>query len=359
MEARTSPLARYLLAAYVLLLCYASLHPLTGWRDTGIDPLTFLGAPLWPRYYTVFDLTANVLVYMPLGALGIWAIYPRLRGPVAFFLVVLGGTLLSLLLETLQGYLPNRIPSELDWVLNTCGVAPGAAFGLSFVKVIVGQGILHDLRHRLFRPGKGTDAGLVLLAAWLLTQLDPATLLFGNGDLRKYFEAAPELLYPAVTFVRVEALVSAAQMVVIALLVSLLVNEGGPKRRVFLLILLVACVVRSVAFATFFEDDAFIWLTPGALFGLTFGAAAALGALSIARPGRVALCGVLLMAATTLVNIAPDNPYLAHDLQVWRQGQFLNFNGFTHLVSVLWPFAALAYLLAGADRRRAAGTESR
>lgn len=354
MDARTSPLARYLLAAYVLLVSYASLHPFTGWRDSGIDPFNFLGAPLWPRYYTFFDLAINVLVYMPLGMLAVWAVYPRLRGLLAFFAVALGGCLLSLLLETLQGYLPNRIPSELDWVLNSCGAALGAALGLAFVNVIIGQGILHDLRHRLFRAGKGVDAGLVLLAAWLLTQLDPATLLFGNGDLRGYFEAAPKVLYPAATFVRVEALVSAAQMVIVALLVSLLVAEGGPKRRIFLLVLFAACVVRSLAFGTLFEgDNAFIWLTPGAWFGLAFGIAAALGALSIARPGRVALCGVLLMAATALVNIAPDNPYLAHDLQVWHQGQFLNFNGFTHLMSVLWPFAALAYLLSGADRRRA------
>jgi hypothetical protein len=52
-----------------------------------------------------------------------------------------------------------------------------------------------------------------------------------------------------------------------------------------------------------------------------------------------------LMASTALVNLAPANPYLAQSLQVWPQGNFLNFNGLTHLTAELWPFAALAYLL--------------
>jgi hypothetical protein len=55
-----------------------------------------------------------------------------------------------------------------------------------------------------------------------------------------------------------------------------------------------------------------------------------------------------------LVNLAPENPYLVHSLAVWRQGHFLNFNGLTRLVSTLWPFAALAYVLAAAGRGRAA-----
>ena len=59
---------------------------------------------------------------------------------------------------------------------------------------------------------------------------------------------------------------------------------------------------------------------------------------------------VLLMAATVLVNLSPPNPYFTNTLRVWHQGHFLNFNGLTRLVSALWPFAALAYLLGGPAR---------
>ena len=68
-------------------------------------------------------------------------------------------------------------------------------------------------------------------------------------------------------------------------------------------------------------------------------------------PARLGLAAVLIMAATVLVNLAPPNPYLAASLKVWEQGHFLNFNGLTRLVSALWPFAALGYLIFLASRR--------
>ena len=59
-------LARYLALAWCALIVYASLHPFSGWRSTGISPWGFLPAA-WPRYWTGFDLVANVAVYLPLG----------------------------------------------------------------------------------------------------------------------------------------------------------------------------------------------------------------------------------------------------------------------------------------------------
>ena len=58
-----------------------------------------------------------------------------------------------------------------------------------------------------------------------------------------------------------------------------------------------------------------------------------------------------MMMATVLVNLAPENPYLAETLRVWRQGHFLNFNGLTRVVASAWPFAALGYLIYLAARR--------
>jgi hypothetical protein len=58
----------YLNLGYALLIVYASLYPLTGWHDSGSNPLDFLAAA-WPRYYTGFDLAANILAYVPLGFL--------------------------------------------------------------------------------------------------------------------------------------------------------------------------------------------------------------------------------------------------------------------------------------------------
>jgi hypothetical protein len=73
-------------------------------------------------------------------------------------------------------------------------------------------------------------------------------------------------------------------------------------------------------------------------------------AMALSRAARLALAGLLLMAATVLVNLAPENPYFANALQQWPQGYFLNFNGVTHLVSLAWPFVALFYLMLLAPR---------
>jgi hypothetical protein len=75
-----------------------------------------------------------------------------------------------------------------------------------------------------------------------------------------------------------------------------------------------------------------------------------MAALSLPRAARLALAGLLLMAATVLVNVTPQNPYFANALQQWPQGYFLNFNGVTHLVSLAWPFVALFYLMLLAPR---------
>ena len=47
---RSSPLARYLLAAYALLVIYGSLYPFGGWRDLGVAQLAFLPAPHRQRH---------------------------------------------------------------------------------------------------------------------------------------------------------------------------------------------------------------------------------------------------------------------------------------------------------------------
>jgi hypothetical protein len=44
---------------------------------------------------------------------------------------------------------------------------------------------------------------------------------------------------------------------------------------------------------------------------------------------------------------------MAATLALWQRGAYFNFNGLTHLVSALWPFAAMFYLVfLAADRGR-------
>src|SRR5690606_32062257 len=103
-----SLLPRYLTLAYVALIVYASLHPFSDWRDTGLSPFAFLDAG-WPRYWTVFDLSTNVVAYLPLGFLLTLTLH-RLPGRATPALAaLLLGALVSLCLESVQSWLPARV----------------------------------------------------------------------------------------------------------------------------------------------------------------------------------------------------------------------------------------------------------
>ena len=351
---RESPLARLLFAVYALLVVYASLYPLTGWRDQGLSAFAYLTAPP-PRYVTGFDVAANLLGYLPYGFLCVLALYPRRRGHFALAAAALGGATLSLLMEAAQSFLPTRVPSNLDVVCNLAGALAGATLGARLAPWLLDGGPLKHLRARAFLPGHAADLGLVLLALWLFTQLNPAMLLFGAGDLRDLLSATGGAPHPPALFISVEAFTTAANLVAVALLVSVIAVPGRPLRVMVVGLLVCALAVRTLAFAILVRaEHVFDWLTPGAAQGLAAGLALAFAALALPRVGRLVLAAVLLMAATVLVNLAPANPYLAATLGEWQPGRFLNFNGLTKLVTSAWPFAALAYLIWLAARRNRA-----
>ena len=133
-----------------------------------------LSAPL-PRYITTFDLLVNVLAYVPLGALIVLALYPKMRGLAAAAVAAAGGLLLSGTIEAGQTFLPSRIPSNLDLLTNTVGALAGALLTSPFAASLIDRGRLVDWRRRWFehdttvgadRPGvvaggadlPGTDA---------------------------------------------------------------------------------------------------------------------------------------------------------------------------------------------------------
>ena len=349
---RGSPLARLLLLVYALLVVYASLYPLAGWRNHGLSPVEFL-AQAWPRHVLAFDVAADVLGYAVLGALAVFAWHPRLRRGRAVLAATAAGAALSIAMEAAQTYLPVRVPSNVDVLCNAAGAFLGALAGLALAPLSPG---VRGWRARLFLPGTLSDVGLALLGLWLFMQLNPAMLLFGGGDLRNLFVGASGPARAPEFFVAIEAVTAAANLAAVALLASAVVAPLAPVRRLVLLLVVAALAVKTLAFTIILRaQDSFAWLTPGALRGLAAGLAVSLLAVSLPRVARMSAAAVLLMAAAVLVNLAPPNPYLAEILRLWQQGHFLNFNGLTRLVSALWPFATTGYLIVLAARRRDEG----
>lgn len=349
-----SRLPRYLLAAYALLIAYASLYPLTGWRVHGASPLAFVAAP-WPRWITGFDVAANLLGYLPFGVLCVLSLLPQIGARRAFAFAVTAAALLSLTLEAVQSYLPGRVASNVDLLVNIAGALLGAAAGLLAAPWLLGTGPFTRLRAHALASSGAADLGLTLLALWLFAQLNPASLLFGTGDLRDWLAEAVGPAYGAELFVTVETLTAAANLVAVSLLASAMLRPSAPVRLLLCALLIAALAVKALAFAILMRaEQAFAWFTPGAQQGLAIGVAVMLLAVALPRVLRLALAAVLMMAATVLVNLAPPNPYTAATLKVWAQGHFLNFNGLAQFVSAMWPFAALLYLIVLAARRERA-----
>ena len=349
--AGASAFARIAFAVYAFLVVYASLYPLEGWRDHGLSPFAYLTSA-WPRYVTGFDVAANVAGYLPFGLLCVLALHPRVRGLAAFAAALGAAALLSVGMEALQSYLPARVANNLDVLCNVAGGACGAALGLLAVPSVLG-GPLERLRARAFLSGAAIDAGLTLLGLWLFTQLNPATLLFAAGDLRDLLASGAGRARAPEFFIAIEAVTATANLMSVGLLLSVLVRPDRPVRTMFAGLVIAAVAVKVLAFAIIMRaEHVFVWLTSGAQIGLAAGVLATLVAIKLPRVARLALAAVLIMAATVLVNLAPPNPYLAATLKLWQQGHFLNFNGLTRLVSALWAFIALAYLMFLAARRR-------
>ena len=72
-------LPQSLALGYALLVAYACLHPLAGWRDSGLPAFDWLWAP-WPKYFILEDFVFNILGYLPLGLLAAAAL-PAAWGP--------------------------------------------------------------------------------------------------------------------------------------------------------------------------------------------------------------------------------------------------------------------------------------
>ena len=341
----SSSLPRALALAYALLVAYACLHPLTGWRDSGLPAFDWLWAP-WPRYFIAEDFLFNILGYLPLGFLFAAAL-PQGWGMARKLAVatVLAG-LFSFGLEAAQNYLPTRVASNLDLGGNIAGALVGALLGARWGGALFGpQGRLQRWRAQYVIGGRSGEAGLVLLGLWLLGQLTANDLLFSSGDLRSLLGIPAPLPFSPERFIAFDTALTASALLAVGLFARCMTRGANPAP--VLLVLGLGVLAKTLATSTFFEPAApLAWLTPGAERGMMIGAALLLPCLLLPRYAQHALAGAGLLLATALVNLIPENPYLPYNQQLTSYSNFLNFHGLTQLVDSLWPYLALAYLSA-------------
>lgn len=362
---QSSIFARAGLVAYVLLIVYASLYPFSGWQDIGVPLQAYLFAGM-PRYWTGFDLVTNVLGYIPLGVLVVFALYPHVRRGGAVVLAIAFGVLLSGAMEATQTLLPNRVASNLDLATNSLGAVIGALIGSRFSGLVMERSRLRQLRDQWFTPE--ASRGLIVFALWPLAQIYPQSYLFGNGqalpvlsdwlsgwldtpvDLGAWLRNGIDLSVRQ--YWLIETVVTACGMSSALLALSCVLRTRAPRAGLLPAFLAAAIAVKSLSSALLFTpSQAFVWLTPGAQGGLLLGTLLLAGALLLGARGQRRVAITLLLIGLVFVNIASANPYFVATLETWVQGRFLNFNGAAQFLSLLWPASALWFLLHSIHRR--------
>lgn len=357
-EAGGSMAARIALVVYALLIVYASWFPFSGWRNNGLPPLDFLALPM-PHYWTGFDTVTNVLAYIPLGMLAVLALYPLLRGVPAILAATLLASLLSLLMEAGQTFLPTRVASNLDLLTNAGGAALGAVLGRLAIRPFMQESRLLSLRRLWF--SQQASRGLTVLALWPLAQIYPQAYLFGHGqilpvlsswltdlldrpvDLAALLRGGAQL--SAEHYWLAETIITATGLAGTVLTMTCLLRQKAP--RVVLSVLLVSCALAAKSLASaasFGPDSAFAWFTPGAQGGLLIGALMLTGLFFAPAAAQRRVAVLALSTGLLVANIAPANAYFISTMQAWSQGKFLNFNGASQALALAWPLLALWFL---------------
>ncbi len=177
----------FLLAALtVIIIVYGSLYPFN--FRVPVEGDNAVIALLRSRAITFSgrgNFVANVLLYIPLGWLGILSMPQRMSIALRFFLILIGGTTLSLVMELTQYYEAGRVTAADDVYTNSLGTIVGSLGGI----YLSGRWRVPLIPEISARP-----IPAVLIAVWAGYRLYPYVPTI---DLHKYWNALkPVILDP-------------------------------------------------------------------------------------------------------------------------------------------------------------------
>jgi len=293
------------------------------------------------------DLVTNLVVYFPFG----FIIALTIRCGTSAGTIVLtsiAGFCLSLTMETLQAFLPQRVPSTYDLSLNTVGTAVGA----TVATLVDGENAVRQRLRKLVathcRHDRDAHLGLGVLALWVMSQLVPFIPSMDVSQIRGGYRAIWLLLNREATIdfpAALAALCCALTISAVACHVWLQQRDGMRKT---VLLVLGTLLVKGLI------------VTRGTTLESLLSAAAGLAMFHfVGRPESLAsrALGVLAAAATLLVegvasggdpsgtprpfNWIPLLGHLQHPL-----------TGLMDVVGGWWLPAAIAFLLLTPCRHR-------
>lgn len=214
---------------------------------------------------------------MPLGflvAIAVLRTQPGIGSVRAVLAATLIGAAIAFVMETLQSYLPARIPSNVDLGLNSLGVLAGAVLAAALERL---GAVAHWHRTRSNWFVEDSRGALVLLALWPLALLFPAAVTFGLGQVFERLETAisewlldtPFIDWMPVRQFELEPLVPGVELLCVALgalvpcLLGFLVTRSVARRAMLLPLVLLSGIAASALSAalSYGPEHAWAWLS--------------------------------------------------------------------------------------------------
>ena len=337
-------------------ILYLSLYPFADWALRRPSPWAWLFMGL-PRFYSWGDMIVNVGAYAGFGYLTVRQFQQRLGLWGAVLVASVGGCLLSFSMESIQSYLPRRVPSLLDLITNGLGALLGAAL----VVALTYSPRLQRMRTRISRLVLGHESehrhrrfAAVLLILWVAGQIVPQQLLMSVGPLSPWpgQDLLPPLplvgALPAWAVTLASVLLTAATTLLPALLVMRCVETPRNQLALWLLLLVTAVGLRlGGALHIYVRTDRLLTDLPILAAGLAL-------ALVLCHPlarwpegvqRRVAL-GVIALTVALAWLIPPEpalQPLLKKTMTTYMRLATPGFRGLLRTIACWWPLAALYF----------------
>lgn len=335
--------------AYATLLVYCSLYPLAGWQRPAAPLFSFLWASL-PDHVSRSDLLTNFLAYIPFGFVLQRYFSRHLGRLVSVFVATSSGTFLSLLMESLQMFLPSRTASNVDLASNAAGTFFGAALVLMISSASLVLPLVHTrcaARLQTLETEVGVP-GLVIVGLWAGSQLIPFVPSMDISSIRAGLGPLWHELVIHDRPLEIGKLIATALNVAgLSLLVSMCALHS---KRISILFFLFAFSVFSLKPLIVSRQ-----LSLEQLLALV----AALPVFTITRfdPSKKAIVAALsLLVAFTIAELEPGSSG-AHPFFNWIPfAEHLEdpINGIASILEIFWPSAALAYATSILDGKRRA-----
>jgi VanZ family protein len=337
------PTARMACIGYGLLIIYASLFPFNFNFGVGAELLDWMIAPI-PKYITSFDIFTNILGYIPLGFLLVFAVYPLLKDYKALLFSLVVGLTVSACMESLQTWLATRIPSNVDWWANILGCGIGALLALPLGPRWLSGTAFEHKRHDWFGRRSST---VLLLFSFPFAQIYPQSAWLAMGDWGSVL--TNEAIWSApINYMGLEMATTAFAWLAAALTLGLGMRDHAPKIFIITYLLAITMILKALFNGLQFGiDRAFIWLTPAAFWGMIFSGTLLIGLFELSRRWLYVMAITAFIVMLLLVNFFPQNPYYLVSLQEWQQGRLIHFNHMMSWLSWLWPIGAGLSLLKG------------